>query len=228
MIVERNFIKISLVIIFVGYLLILVNTIRTVNQVPVSIIWWLIYAISRLRPERRKHETCLLSLFRLTRNISTDTKFSTKKFSFLRLLKCRYFAQHISCFRVFAPKVEITTKRHVFVSSSFAFWGEYTKTRNGINQPPYYQGNQVPWKRTIYLILLTNFFCYKCEYIQLEKKLSKSLQAAGRNKKTPIIVLPSLPRTLYYSWYYRPSITDHFILTNYHKNVNVNVLHIRF
>ena len=89
-----------------------------------------------------------------------------------------------------------------------------------------YQDNQVSWKRTIYLILLTNFFCYKCEYIQLEKKLSKSLQAAGKNKKIPI-ALPSVPRTLHYSWYYRPSITDQFILTNYHKNVNLNVLQVR-
>ena len=43
--------------------------------------------------------------------LPADMKFSTKKFSCLRLLKCRYFALHISCFRIFAPKVELTTIR---------------------------------------------------------------------------------------------------------------------
>ena len=97
-------------------------------------LWWLIYAISCFRVFALETKACLFvvtSTFVFRDGDTTnkgwqhewflpaDTKFSTKKFSWLRLLKCRYFAWHVSCFRVFAPKGEITTKRHVFVSSPF-------------------------------------------------------------------------------------------------------------
>ena len=99
-------------------------------------IWWLICAISCFRVfapkgEKRRHKNlsfCCYFDLRLSsrsyegttnkrrihkRFLPTDTKFSTKKFSCLRLLKYLNFD--------FAPKIEIMTKIHVFVSSPFTF-----------------------------------------------------------------------------------------------------------
>ena len=107
-----------------------------------AVLWWLIYAIScfcvfAFRLSGHENMSFVVTSTFAFRGIDTKTR-QTKgdntkyfypptrnfqHFSCLRLSKCRYFAQHFSCFRVFAPKVEITTKRHAFVP-------------NGINQPP--------------------------------------------------------------------------------------------
>ena len=52
-----------------------------------------------LRVSRRRHEDTTNKGRQHERFLPADTKFSTKKFSCLHLLKCRYFAQHISCLR---------------------------------------------------------------------------------------------------------------------------------
>ena len=86
----------------------------------------------------RRHENTKYS--RRNNDILTGegTKISLLKIS-CRRMEISCCRPCLSCFRVFASKreVEVTTKRHVFVSSLFAFRGEDTKTRNGINQPPY-------------------------------------------------------------------------------------------
>ena len=109
--------------------------------------------LSLLRPLRFEAKTRRHDKQRATTRkiLPADTKFSTKKFSCLRLLKCCYFAQYISCFCVFAPQVEsrnnnrktcfvfspfgakVKRRKHetwlFVVISTFAFRGEDTKTR---------------------------------------------------------------------------------------------------
>ena len=109
------------------------------------------FVFSCLRPDRRRLENmsfCHYFDLRVLRRRHGKQRATTRKISTRRheIFNKEIFVPSpvkMSLFRlayfVSSPrksKAKITTKRHVFVSSPFAFRDKDTKTRNGINQPP--------------------------------------------------------------------------------------------
>ena len=95
-----------------------------------------VYSPRKAKGENTKH--VFLSLFQLSTFGTKTRNFLCLKFRVGGVEIFRVVALCLSCLRIFASKCKgrSNDKRHVFVSSPFAFRGEDTKTRNGINQPP--------------------------------------------------------------------------------------------